>query len=38
MKNFWIWRRNFMVNNPNTSLVIAFLKGITVTILIYEYF
>jgi hypothetical protein len=37
MKKFWLWRRDFMVNNPNTSAIIAFLKGIIVTILIYEY-
>mgnify|MGYP006137414677 FL=1 len=38
MKFFWMWRRDFMVNNPNNSSIIAFLKGIIVTILSYEYF
>ena len=28
MKNFWEWRHNFMVNNPNTSGVMAFIKGV----------
>ena len=37
MKNFWKWRHNFMVNNPNTSVIIAFIKGVIVTVIIYEY-
>jgi hypothetical protein len=37
MKNFWEWRNNFMVNNPNTSGVMAFIKGVILTIIIYEY-
>jgi hypothetical protein len=37
MKNFLKWRHNFMVNNPNTSGTIAFIKGVIVTIIIYEY-
>jgi len=37
MKNFWKWRQNFMVNNPNTSGIIAFIKGVIVTVIIYEY-
>ena len=38
MKKFWEWRHNFMVNNPTTSGIMAFIKGVILTIIIYEYF
>jgi len=37
MKGFLKWRHDFMVNNPNTSGVIGFIKGVIVAVIIYEY-
>jgi hypothetical protein len=37
MKKLWKWRHNFMVNNPILTSYIAFVKGILLTVLFYEF-
>ncbi len=38
MKSFLAWRRNFIINNPNISTTLAFVKGVVFTIIFYEFF
>ena len=37
VERFWNWRHHFMVTYPNAAGIIAFAKGVIVTVLIYEY-
>lgn len=37
IKRFWEWRKEWINNNQQLSLFISFIKGVVITILIYEY-
>jgi len=37
LKRFWEWRKEWINNNQQLSLFISFIKGVVITILIYEY-
>lgn len=37
VNKFWTWRKEWINNNQELSLFISFIKGIAITILIYEY-
>lgn len=37
IKRFWNWRKEWINNNQQLSLFVSFIKGVVITILIYEY-